>query len=270
MQHFVAAFTPLSPLQPDSVYTVTVTNGAKDLNGNALVVPAANGMPVPNPWTFTTVAVQPPLALDLGTAATFGIASQAGLTSTGVTVVNGDVALYPLDSCTDSTGNNGASKSCLVKIYSSPTGLTVNGSIYWAGDPFDNGATADRVTNDLNIAWVQGKNEVDTGGAIAANEMGGSTFTPGVYHNANLGLKAGGIATLDAQNNENAVFFFKVDSSFVDSGTLLLPSKIVLVNGAQARNVWFVAGLDVTIGEGTSWNGNVLAGRTATETTARR
>ena len=40
--------------------------------------------------------------------------------------------------------------------------------------------------------------------------------------------------------------------------------KIILKNGAQARNVWFVTGLDVTIGRGTSWNGNILAGRTAT------
>jgi hypothetical protein len=60
------------------------------------------------------------------------------------------------------------------------------------------------------------------------------------------------------------VFFFKVDSSFVDSGTLLLPTSIVLKNGAQARNVWFVTGLDITIGSGTTWNGNILAGRTAT------
>jgi hypothetical protein len=179
-------------------------------------------------------------------------------------VVNGDVAVYPLASCTDSTGNNGASQTCLVKTYSSPTGMTVNGSIYWAGDPFDNGATANSVTNDLNSAWTEGQNKVDTQGAIAADELGGKTFIPGVYHNASLGLMAGGVATLDAQNDSNAVFIFKVDSSLVDSGTILNPSRIDLVNGAQARNVWFVTGLDITIGSGTHWNGTILAGRTAT------
>jgi ice-binding like protein len=50
----------------------------------------------------------------------------------------------------------------------------------------------------------------------------------------------------------------------VDSGTLLLASKISLVNGAQARNVWFVVGLDATVGSGTIFNGNILAGRTVT------
>jgi hypothetical protein len=267
VQNNTVTFSPLNDLLPDTDYTVTVTNGATDLAGNALVVPAVLNLPRPNPWTFHTkpaVVIPPPLAVNLRSAASFGIASQAGLTSTGITVVNGDVALYPLAGCTDSTGNAGASQTCLVKTYSSPTGLTVNGSIYWAGDPFDNGGTADSVTNDLNIAWTEGQNKADTAGTVAGDELGGKTFLPGVYHNATLGLAAGGMATLDAQNDSNAVFFFKVDSSFVDSGTLLLPTSIVLKNGAQARNVWFVTGLDITIGSGTTWNGNILAGRTAT------
>jgi hypothetical protein len=265
VQNNIASFVPSSDLLPDTDYTVEVSNAAEDLAGNALVVPAA-GLPN-NPWTFRTAAtaVPPePLAINLRGAESFGLASRAGLTSTGVTVVNGDVALYPLAVCTDSTGNAGASQPCLVKTYASTTGMTVNGSIYWAGDPFDNGGTANSVTNDLNIAWTEGMNKVDTQGAIAADEIGGKTFIPGVYHNANLGLMAGGVATMDAQNDPNAIFIFKVDSSFVDSGTLLLPSSIVLINGAQARNIWFVAGLDITIGSGTTWHGNILAGRTAT------
>jgi hypothetical protein len=77
-------------------------------------------------------------------------------------------------------------------------------------------------------------------------------------------LAANYVVNLDAQGDPNAVFIFKVDSSFVDSGTLSLPTQVVLLNGAKARNVWFVAGLDITIGSGTTWNGNILAGRTAT------
>lgn len=263
----IATFSPLANLKPDTDFTVAVTNAAQDLAGNALVVPAVNGL---NPWSFKTsaaaVPVAAPLAINLGKAAAFGLASQAGLTSTGVTVVNGDIALYPLAKCTDATGGAGsASQDCLTKVYSSPTGMTVNGSLYWAGDPFDNGVTAQAVTTDLNVAWVEGKNKVDTQPAIAGGQLASPTpYVPGVYHNANLGLAAGGIAILDARNDANAIFIFKVDSDFVDSGTLLLPSRIVLINGAQARNIWFVAGRDITIGSGTTWNGNILAGRTAT------
>jgi hypothetical protein len=142
--------------------------------------------------------------------------------------------------------------------------MTVNGSIFYAADPFDNGGTANSVTNDLQIAWTEGKNKADTNGPVVSNQMSGKVFSPGVYHNATLGMSIGGVATLDAQNDANATFIFKVDSSFTDSGTLLQPSRIDLINGARARNVWFVVGSDLTIGSGTIWNGNILVGGTAT------
>jgi len=253
-----ATFTPSAALS-SNVFTASISTGAKSSASGTSLAAA-------HTWTFTTVAAAPvPLAINLGRAASFGLASRAGLTSTGVTVVNGDVALFPLATCTDATGGPGASsQTCLNKTYATTTGLTVNGSIFWAGDPFDNGQTASAVTSDLNVAWNEGRNKADTKGAIAADQLGGTTFTAGVYHNANLGLAAGSTATLDAQNDPNAVFIFKVDTDLIDSGTLLLQTRIALVNGAQARNVWFVAGRDVTIGSGTTWNGNILAGRTAT------
>ncbi|WP_394755790.1 Ig-like domain-containing protein [Rhodoferax sp.] len=267
----IATFLPNAPgLKAGTQYTVTVTNGATDLAGNPLVVPAVGGLPVPNPWTFTTAAAPivvvppPPLYINLRSAASFGIASRAGLTTTGVTVVNGDIAINPTPTCSDATGNAGASQTCLVKTYASPTGMTVNGSIYWAGDPFDNGGTATSVTNDLVTAWNQARAKVPTMPTVAGDQLSSLIpYLPGVYHNATLGLAAGGTATFDALGDVNAIWLFQVDSSFVDSGTLLLPSQIILKNGAQARNVWFVTGLDVTIGSGTSWNGNILAGRTA-------
>lgn len=267
----IATFTPSSNLAPGTSYTATVTNVATDLAGNALVVPAATAPN--NPWVFTTAASAVPpaaLAIDLGSAATFGIASRAGLTSTGVTVVNGDVALYPTATCTDSTGNSGASQTCLVKTYVSSTGMTVNGSIYFAGDPFDSGATANSVAIDLNTAWVEGKNKVDTfatgflGGELGAPGPAGKVLNAGVYHEAALGLAVGNVVTFDAQNDPNAIFIIKIDSSFVDSGILLNATTVKLANGAQARNIWFIAGLDITIGSGTTWYGNILAGRTAT------
>lgn len=262
VQNNIATFTPLSDLKPDTDYTATVTSGAQDLSGNALNAVS----PATNPWTFrTALATAPlvPLAINLRGAASFGIASQAGMTSSGVTVVNGDVALYPLAGCTDSTGNGGASQSCLVKTYASPTGLTVNGSIYYAGDPFDNGGTANSVTNDLNIAWIEGKNKVDTfATSFLGGQLAGKTLTSGVYHETVLNLAAGGICTFDAAGDANAVFIVKVNSAFTDSGIDINPSQIALANGAQARNIWFVVGGAATIGTGTTWNGNILAGGT--------
>src|SRR5213075_1703071 len=128
------------------------------------------------------------------------------------------------------------------------------------------------VATAVNTAWVEGQNKVDTfatgflGGQLAAAGPAGKVLAPGIYHEAALGMAAGTVTTLDGSASD--VWIFKVDSSFVDSGTLLLPNQIKLVNGAQARNVWFVAGLDITIGSGTTWNGNILAGRTATINTS--
>jgi len=242
--------------------TITASYTIGGITKNANLLPAT--------LTVTAGAGTVPLAINLGSAATYGIASRAGLTSTGVAVVNGDVALSPLATCTDSTGNAGASETCLTKIHTSPTGLTVNGSIYFAGDPFDAGATALSATNALTTAWTQGMNKIDTFAVgFLGGQLAGKTMVAGVYDEANLGLSAGGTATFDGQGDPNAIFIVKIGTiggtgDFTDSGTLLLPTQIMLINGAQARNIWFVVGRDITIGSGTIWNGNILAGRTTT------
>ena len=139
----------------------------------------------------------------------------------------------------------------------------MNGLFYWPVDS-DSGQTAHQVTNDLNTAWVEGQNKIPTQPTIAADELGGKTFIPGIYHNANLTLMAGGVATLDAQNDANAVFIFQADTDLISADPTAGPSAVALANGAQARNVWFIVGRDITVGRLTNWHGNILAGRTVT------
>ena len=256
----VATLTTSSALAPDTSFTAIITTGATSAAGTPLGCTYA--------WNFKTII--PPAAgasaINLGAASTFGIASRAGLTSTGVTVINGNVALFPLGTCTDATG---APANCQVESKPpSALGLTVNGLIRHPTDS-DAGATATAVSNALVAAWNEGFNKVTNQPAIAADQLGGKTFVPGVYASANLGLAAGLVATMDAQNDPDAVFIFKVGGvapagDFTDSGTALLPTRIDLIRGAQAKNVWFVVGRDVVIGSGTTWNGNILAGRTFT------
>ncbi len=255
-------FTPSGNLAYTSLYTATITNQVTDMAGNAMLVNKV--------WTFTTAGAPPPpvaaLALNLGKASTFGIAAGAGLTSTGITVVTGDIALTPTSTCTDATGNAGAAvppPGCALKTYGAhPTGLTVTGSVYFALDPFDNGVTANNVKNDLHTAWLEGRAKAVTRGTVAGDQLASVTpYAPGVYHNANLGFSVGGVATLDGQGDVNAVFIFQVDTDFTGTGNVGTPSEIKLINGTQAKNVWFVVGRDAVIGDGTIWKGNVLAGR---------
>ena len=265
----VATLTTSSPLLPNTTYAAVITIAA-----TSTILTGSVPLGCTYAWNFKTAAAVVPLAINLGSAASFGIASSAGLSSTGVTVVNGDIALSPTATCTDATGNAGAAvppPGCAVKAYGShPTGLTVNGSVYFAADPFDSGVTAAKVKTDLNAAWVEGKAKVDTfatgflSGQLGGPGSAGKVLLAGVYHEATLNFAANTVVTFDAQNDPNAIFIIKIDSSFTDSGTLLLPTQVKLANQAQARNIWFVVGLDATIGHGTAWSGNILAGQTVT------
>lgn len=255
----IATFTTSTALLASTSYTAIITTAATSGAGTPISCSYA--------WNFKTAAAAVPLAVNLGAATTYGIAAGAGMTSTGVTVVNGNVALSPLGSCTDATGTPA---NCLVESKpASAAGLTVNGLIRFPTDS-DAGATAASVKTALTAAWTEGFNKVETfAPGFLVGQLAGKTLLPGVYNEANLGLSAGGVSTFDAQNNANAIFIIKVGTiggagDFTDSGTLLLPSSIVLANQAQARNIWFVVGRDITIGSGTTWNGNILAGRTAT------
>jgi hypothetical protein len=112
---------------------------------------------------------------------------------------------------------------------------------------------------------------VSGGGVIAAGELGGKTFLPGVYSVPALALQiaTGTTATFDATGSPDpasASWIIKVGSSFTDLGIAATPTVIKLVGGALARNIWFVVQLDASMGIGTTWNGNILAGRAITMT----
>ena len=87
--------------------------------------------------------------------------------------------------------------------------------------------------------------------AIVAN-LGGTTKPAGVYCTAS-GIGITGVLTLDGGGDPNATFVFQAGSSLTTAG------NIVLINGAQARNVYFQIGSSATLGTGSQIQGNILA-----------
>ena len=236
-----ATFTPTAAaLTPNLSYTATVSTAATNAAGTA--------MPRPVAWSFMTgnVASTGQASPDLGTAGSYGVfASNAAVTLAANAVVNGDVGLNPAGAC-----NN-----CVI-------GTTIIGGVIHNGD-----APAIQAQTDFNAAYIDAAGRSTNACAIVDGELShaqaacggvtnGPVYVPGLYRSASpIGVGVGFTITLDAQNNPDAVFIFQTDAA-ITTGT---NSTVVLANGAQAKNVWWVAGSAATLGVSSIFKGTVLA-----------
>jgi len=69
-----------------------------------------------------------------------------------------------------------------------------------------------------------------------------------------------GDITLDGLGDPNATFIFQSASSLtVADGAPLVHSRVLLINGTKASNVWWQVGSSATIGTNAEFYGNILA-----------
>jgi hypothetical protein len=83
-------------------------------------------------------------------------------------------------------------------------------------------------------------------------DLGGTVKPAGVYCSAS-GIGVTGPLTLDGNGDPNAVFVFQAGSSLTTAGS------VILIGGAQAKNVYWQVGSSATIGTASAWQGNILA-----------
>jgi hypothetical protein len=254
--NFIATLTPTALLTASTVYTVTVTTGTKDLNGNPLLV---NIGPPPNPWTFTTGTgvVTPPIVLG-PTISLFGaLGGGAGITNQGIHTVINNGGIGTTGASTLITGFHDTTLPIVGAVWpctytETPLNMgQVNGVIDTAPPPptvncSDEGtahtmAVATEAELEAQTAYITLQGLPSTG--TLAAELGGTTIYPGVYTNASsVGITKGNL-TLDAQGNPNATWVFQIGSSLT-VGTPTSSESVILTNGAQAGNVyWAVGGL---------------------------
>jgi LPXTG-motif cell wall-anchored protein len=87
-------------------------------------------------------------------------------------------------------------------------------------------------------------------------DLVGQTLLPGVHAAAAMApLSLSGQLVLDGQNNPDAVFIFRTDSTLITS----TGSTIALINGASECNVFWQVGSSATLGSGSLFVGNILA-----------
>ena len=269
---FIATFTPAALLITDSTYTATLTSGVTDSTGNPLGNTGA-----PNPWTFTTgtAAVPPPIVLGPTISLFGGFGGTSGMTNQGIhTVVNGNIGTT--GASTTMTGFYDESVAAVAGVYPcsytvTPSNLgLVNGTIDTAPPPPSGACPNEGTANTMAIA-TEAALEAQTAyttlqglpstGNLAA-ELGGTTIYSGVYTNASsVGITTGPL-TLDAKGDPNATWVFQIGSSLT-VGTPTGPESVILINGAQAGNVfWAVGGLPgavINYGGGGTMVGTIIS-----------
>ncbi len=250
--NYIATFTPNIPLAYSTTYTALVTTGTTDLAGNAL----GSGL-IANPWTFTTAAA--PSLVNLGTAVSFGaMGGAAGITNQGLlTVINGDISTTGASTLVtgfqDSVGgvytitplNNGIVKGTIDTAPPPPGGSGVGGNATTFAIATQALSDAQTAYNTLKGLPVGPEVVPDPG----AGSLGGLTLTPGVYKAAGGSfILQGSDLTLDGQGNPNATWVFQMASSLTVGGPgATAPRSIILINGAQAKNVFWQVGSAATI-----------------------
>ena len=189
---------------------------------------SANGLVLSPGASSGGACAQPPVPL--ASAGNFAVLAFSTVTSTGPTIVTGDLGLSPGTSVTGF-----------------PPG-TVVGTIH-AGDPVAAGAQL-----NLTAAYNNALSRTVCPSTVAG-DLGGRTLTPGTYTSSSSLAITTADLTLNAQGNPGAVFVFRMASTL----TVGPARHVILTGGAQASNVFWQVGSSATFDTTSVMVGTVMA-----------
>lgn len=174
----------------------------------------------------------------LGAAAGFGVLAGSTVTSTGLTIVTGDLGVSP------GTAVTGFGPATLV-------------GVQHAADP-----TAAQAEADLTTAYNDTAGRTLCAISVAGN-LGGQTLTPGLYKSTSSLEISSGDLTLDGGGDVNAVFIFQMASTLTTS----TGRQVVLSGGVKSANVFWQVGTAAVLGSTSSFQGTVMADQAITLST---
>ncbi len=221
----IATFTPSASLAANTSFTATITTGVVDTFGNHLAAAMV--------WTFMTTTPCPPPAgaIALGASCTFGIlAATPSVSSTGPTIVTGDIGVWPAASVTGF-----------------PPG-TLTGTTH-LGDNVAMTAQGDLTTAYNSAAGA-------AGGAVLTANIGGQTLAPGVYKTTSAQPSLGITGNLTLSGN--GIYIFQIMSSLTTAAGPGM-SNVILAGGAVSHDVFWQVGSSATLGSGSVFQGTILA-----------
>lgn len=224
--------------------------------------------------TTPPVATTPSI---LGSAALFGVfGGGAGMTNQGIyTVVKGDIGttadttlvtgFHDRNAVFTETPLNIGKVTGTVHTATAPAGSVPN--VIAAAAALD----AQTAFDNLSPAALPGGIDVSSLGG-GAGELGNRTLAPGVYKSAPGSFAIqGGDLYLDGQGNPDSVWVFQMATTLTVGGPgAAFPQSVILVNGAQAKNVFWQVGSAATINAagGGTMVGTIIASSGASFSTA--
>ena len=182
--------------------------------------------------TFGTVQASPtPL---LGAAQNFAVLGASTVTNTGVTIIDGDVGLSPGSS------------------------ITGSGSFSLTGAIHDSDMAALDAHNAGVTAFAALAIKTPTTN-LTGQDLSALTLHSGIYQ-FDSSAQLTGTLTLDAQNDPNAEFIFKIGSTL----TTATGSAVNVINAGSQTGIFWLVGSSATLGGNTAFAGNILADQSIT------
>jgi predicted acyltransferase (DUF342 family) len=232
------------------------TNGAITLGAsNTIGAPSCQQQ---GAGSGTQTVAQPPTtpvtnnavpSVNLGVAGEFVILTKTGISTTGVTAIKGNIGVSPI-ALTAITGFD----VILHNTNTYATSALVQGKIYAADMAPPTPAMMTAAIGDMETAYTDVANRAPDNTEFLAGRIGGQTLPPATYKwGTNVWINT----DITLSGTATDVWVFQI------SGDLILANgqKIILANGAEAKNVfWQVAGgAGVSLGTTSVFEGVVLA-----------
>lgn len=192
--------------------------------------------------------------VNLNTAGDFSILTKSGISSTGITSVQGDIGVSPAAAAAI-TGfglimdTNGQTSHTTIATH-------VTGKVYAADYAPPTPSKLTVAVLDMETAYTTANNLVTPAPVLeqGAGNLSGLTLAPGLYKwSTGVLISSNSSVTLSGGANDTWVFQIAQDL------TLLTGAKVNLIGGAQAKNItWVVAGQAV-LGSQTELYGTIMS-----------